>query len=176
MIKTLKLTAMQTKFSTLATLVLGLFCFTIVSCSKDSNVNPNDATVAANIKKYAATWDAIMNKGKLDIFNTSNFDKNMVFHALPSNIVGIDSAKAYYGAYLTGFSNIEFTIVDIFGQGDKLTKHWRFKGVHTGDFFGIAPTGKTVSVDGSTISTMENGIIVEEQDFSTTLNLCSNLA
>src|ERR1700712_4014353 len=155
---------MRNKLSTFTTLAIGLMFLTITSCKKETTT-VDDPTVAANIKKYETTWDAIMNKGSLDLFNTTNFDKNVVFHSTPTDIVGIDSARAYYGQYLTGFSKIEFGIVDIFGQGDKLTKHWTFKGVHTGDFFGIPATGKTVFVQGSTIARMKNGIIVEEQDF-----------
>ena len=29
--------------------------------------------------------------------------------------------------YLNGFSEIEFTILDAFGQGDRIVKHWNFK-------------------------------------------------
>src|SRR5438874_919078 len=67
--------------------------------------------VEANIKMYKHTWDEIINKGKLDMFNDSNFTKDVVMHANP-DIVGIDSARAYYANYLTGFSNITFTIID----------------------------------------------------------------
>ncbi|MEP6845920.1 MAG: ester cyclase [Panacibacter sp.] len=120
--------------------------------------------VEANIKMYTHTWDEIINKGRLDLFNDSNFTTNVVMHANP-DIVGIDSARAYYANYLTGFSNITFTIVDVFGQEDKLVKHWNFKGKHTGDFMGIPPTGKDVSIDGVTLVRMENGKIAEERDF-----------
>ena len=58
--------------------------------------------------------------------------------------MGIDAFKAYYNNYLTGFSDAEFNIVDVFGQGDKIVKHWNFKGTHDGDFFGIPPTGKKI--------------------------------
>ena len=57
----------------------------------------------------------------------------------------------------------------------QLTKHWTFKSVHTGDFFGFAPTVKTVFVEGSTIARMKNGIRVEEQDFFDNLNLLTQL-
>ncbi|QEC67085.1 ester cyclase [Panacibacter ginsenosidivorans] len=121
-------------------------------------------SVAANIKMYTHTWDEIINHGKLDMFNDSNFTTDVVMHANP-DIVGIDSARAYYANYLTGFSNITFTIVDVFGQGNKLVKHWNFKGTHTGVFFGIPPTGKQVRIDGVTLVAMRNGKIAEERDF-----------
>ena len=48
------------------------------------------------------------------------------------NIVGI-GVRQFYMNYLNGFSDIEFTIVDAFRQGDKIVKHWNFK-AHTGAF------------------------------------------
>ena len=71
--------------------------------------------------------------------------------------------------------NIEFTIKDIFGQGDKLIKHWNFKGTHSGDFFGIPATGKAVSLDGVTLVKMSGGKIAEEQDFFDNLDFLTQL-
>ncbi len=131
--------------------------------------------VANNIKSYSHTWDEIVNKGRLDMFNDSNFTKDVVMHASPTDIVGIDSARAYYANYLTGFSNITFTIKDIFGQGDKLVKYWNFKGTHTGLFFGIPATGKTISLDGVTLVRMAGGKIAEERDFIDNMDLMTQL-
>ena len=113
---------------------------------------------------YTHTWDEIINHGRLDLFNDSNFTKDVVMHANP-DVIGIDSARALYANYVNGFSNIRFTIVDVFGQGDKLVKHWKFKGKHTGTFFGIPATGKDVDVEGATLVKMRRGKIAEEQDF-----------
>lgn len=132
-------------------------------------------SVEANIKMYSHVWDEIINKGKLGMFNDSNFTKNVVLHVSPADVTGIDSAKAYYANYLTGFSNITFTIKDVFGQGDKLVKHWNFKGTHTGVFFGIPATGKPVNLDGVTLVRMENGKIAEERDFFDNLEFSQQL-
>jgi len=131
--------------------------------------------VEANTKMYTHVWDEIINKGKLGMFNDSNFTKNVVLHVSPADVTGIDSAKAYYANYLTGFSNITFTIKDVFGQGDKLVKHWNFKGTHTSVFFGIPATGKQVSLDGVTLVRMENGKIAEERDFFDNLEFSQQL-
>ena len=109
------------------------------------------------------------------MFNDTNFTTNVVIHASPKNAVGIDSAKAFYANYLTGFSNIQFIQNDVFGQDDKLVKHWTFKGTHTGAFFGIPATGKTVSLEGTTLIRMENGKIAEEQDFFDNLEFSQQL-
>jgi steroid delta-isomerase-like uncharacterized protein len=124
---------------------------------------------------YSHVWDEIINKRRLDIFNDSNFTKDVVMHASPSNIIGIDSARAYYANYITGFSDISFTIKDVYGMGNKLTKHWNFKGTHTGDFFGIPATGMKVDIDGVTLVRMSNGKIAEEQDFFDNLEFMQQL-
>jgi len=121
--------------------------------------------VQSNIQKYCSVWDQIVNEGKLDLFNDTNFTPDVVMHMSPEDLVGIQPARDYYANFIKGFSNIEFTIVDCFGQGDKIVKHWRFKGKHTGDFFGVPATGKTVDIEGTTLVRMSGGRIAEEQDF-----------
>jgi steroid delta-isomerase-like uncharacterized protein len=152
------------KFSIAAILIVFIGVpFHSCSSANKSRQAPTDS-VEANIKMYTHTWDEIINHGRLDMFNDSNFTTDVVMHTNPDR-VGIDSARAYYANYLTGFSNITFTIKDVFGQGDKLVKHWDFKGRHTGTFFGIPPTGKDVDVEGVTLVKMRGGKIAEEQDF-----------
>jgi uncharacterized protein len=160
-------------FITISVMVI---VFLAVSCSSHEKTSPAKADpVEANIKMYTHVWDEIINKGKLDMFNDSNFTKDVMMHSNPKDVVGIDSARAYYANYLTGFSNITFTIKDVFGQGEKLMKHWNFKGTHTGNFFGIPATGKTVSLEGVTLVRMSNGKIAEERDFFDNLDFMTQL-
>lgn len=137
-------------------------------------LNANEQ-LAANLKMYETTWDKIINERKIDLINGDNFDANITLVTVPENIVGIEGFKAYYNNYLTGFSNVTFTIVDAFGQGDKIVKHWNFKGTHSGDFFGIPATGKEVNVDGVTLVLMKDGKIAREQDFMDNLEFMQQL-
>jgi uncharacterized protein len=165
--------------STFHTFVLTAISFTalwLIGCTAAEKTTPvKEDPVESNIKAYAHVWDEIMNKGKLEMFNDSNFVADVVMHSSPTDVVGIDSMKAYYANFLTGFTDIEFTIKDIFGQGDKLVKYWNFKGNHTGDFFGIPATGKPVDLDGTTLVRMSNGKIAEEQDFYDNLDFFTQL-
>ena len=60
-------------------------------------------------------------------------------------------------------------------MGNKLVKHWNFKGTHTGRFFGIPATNKKVDIDGVTLVRMENGKIAEERDFLDNLEFMQQL-
>jgi steroid delta-isomerase-like uncharacterized protein len=125
----------------------------------------SEKQVQDNIAMYSQTWDDIINKGDLELINDKNFTDDITLVSRPENIVGIEAFKDYYSNFVTGFSNVEFTIVDVFGQGDKLVKHWNFKGTHSGDFFGMPATSKNVDVEGITLVQMKDGKIAQEQDF-----------
>ena len=121
--------------------------------------------VETNKTMYSTVWDDVINNGDLDKINSTHFDENITLVSHPENIVGIENFKGYYSNFITGFSDREFTIKDIFGQGNKLVKHWHFKGIHSGDFFGMPATGKKVDIEGTTLVEMKDGKIAKEQDF-----------
>uniref|UniRef100_UPI00404B1CDC ester cyclase n=1 Tax=Daejeonella sp. TaxID=2805397 RepID=UPI00404B1CDC len=131
--------------------------------------------LSSNIKMYEDVWNDIINKREIEKINETSFDKNITLISSPENIVGIKGFKDYYQNYLTGFSDVTFTIVDAFGQSDKIVKHWNFKGKHTGVFFGIPATGKVVNVYGVTLVKMKDGKIVQEQDFMDNLEFMQQL-
>ena len=140
-------------------LVLLILFISVTSC------NTTNKRTEKNIKMYSSTWDEIINTGNLDLINDTNFTDDVTLVTSPENIVGIDAFKDYYSNYVTGFSDVKFIIVDVFGQGDKLVKHWNFKGTNSGEFFGMPATGKSVNIDGVTLVKMKDGKIAQEQDF-----------
>ncbi|WP_299527304.1 ester cyclase [uncultured Lutibacter sp.] len=155
--------------------VFALFLsFSMISCKNETVNKPSaeclalektDKQLADNLKMYETVWDDIINKGEIDKINDTNFDKKITLITEPENMVGIQGFKDYYQNFLTGFSDITFTIIDVFGQGDKIVKHWNFKGTHSGEFFGIPASGKKVDIDGVTLVKMKDGKIAQEQDF-----------
>ena len=96
-----------------------------------------------------------MNHRKKYKFNNSNFTQDVVMRASPSDIVGIDGAKAYYSNFLTGFSNIQFTIKDVFGQGDKLVNTGNLKKLTHGIYWTFLQR-KKLNIDGATLVSMGN--------------------
>ncbi|RAJ17526.1 hypothetical protein LX77_03869 [Gelidibacter algens] len=138
-------------------LVSALLCITSTFAQKSNDHK--------DIKMYEQVWNKILNEAQIDLINDENFDPNIIQINTSGNIVGIADFKTYYQNYLTGFSDIKFTVIDVFGQGSKIVKHWMFKGTHTGDFFGIPATGKSVALQGVTLVKMKNGKIAQEQDF-----------
>ena len=61
------------------------------------------------------------------------------------------------------------------GQGNRLVKHWNFKGTHTGNFFGIPASGNKLNLSGTTMVTMKDGKIAKEQDFFDMMSMVNQL-
>ena len=134
------------------------------------------STLEKNITMYETVWNKVINDREIDLINEDSFDKDVTALATSTgDIIGLENFKNYYNNYLTGFSDAEFTIVDIFGQGDKMVKHWNFKGTHDGDFFGVPATGKFVDISGTTLIKMKDGKIAAEQDYMDFLSFYTQL-
>ena len=151
-------------------ILITLIGVTILSCEPKQSQECIDSLSAGskvknNVEMYSKIWDTAINGRNLEVINLDNFDENIKTITAEGDVVGIDAFKAYYSNYITGFSDAEFNIVDAFGQGDKVVKHWSFKGTHDGEFFGIPATGKKVNLIGTTLVLMKDGKILQEQDF-----------
>ena len=161
-------------------ILITLIGFTILSCEPKQSqecidLSNANSKVKSNLELYSMVWDKAINGRNIEIVNLDYFDENIKAITADGDIEGIDAFKAYYNNYLTGFSDAEFNIVDVFGQGDKIVKHWNFKGTHDGDFFGIPPTGKKIDLIGTTLVLMKDGKILQEQDFFDNYSLLSQL-
>ena len=153
-----------------------LLIFTIIGLVTLGCETPQkDLKLSENVKTYQEAWSQFFDERNMEIINEQYFTEDVTVVIPGDNIVGIEGTKNYYGNFLTGFSDAEFTFVDIFGQGDKLVKHWNFKGTHDGDFFGIPPTGKSLNLYGTTLILMEDGKIKQEQDFFDNLDMLTQL-
>ena len=64
-------------------------------------------------------------------------------------------------ANLQGFPDVEIRAEDFIAEGDKVVKRWVFRGTHSGEYNGIPPTGKTVTMRGVTLYQLAGGKVRE---------------
>ena len=151
-------------------ILLTITTLMFVSCNqanseKCESLEIANAQIEKDINTYKTAWDMFFETRDSGAINTDSFDEQVTVVTASGNITGIDAFRDYYNNYLTGFSDAEFTFVDIFGQGDKIVKHWNFKGTHDGEMFGIPATNNTVDINGTTLVLMKDGKVLQEQDF-----------
>ena len=156
-------------------ILLSLSVF-VISCNQVSQEKETQLSeqIEIDVKMYSELWDKFL-AGDTDAINNTTFTEDVVVVTELGDIVGIDAVKEFYLNYLNGFSEIDFTIIDAFGRGEKLIKHYNFKGRHTGTFMGIPATGNYLNLSGTTIVTMRDGRIAKEQDFFNMKSLLDQL-
>ena len=150
--------------------ILLLLSLVILSCSQQPSqecqtLALENTNLNKNIVTYVAAWEAVFEKRDINLINTDSFDLQATVVTAQGDVEGIDAFRAYYNNYLTGFSDAEFKFIDVFGQGDKIVKHWNFKGTHDGELFGIPATNNKVDLSGTTLVWMKDGKVIKEQDF-----------
>ena len=102
-------------------------------------------------------------------YNTANYDaldEVVAMDVLTPNMIstmprGLEGAKLVHQKTLTGMPDYHSAIEDLIAEGDKVVARVRITGTHTGDFYGIPPTGKHIDLSGIYIVRIADGKIVE---------------
>jgi steroid delta-isomerase-like uncharacterized protein len=80
---------------------------------------------------------------------------------LPDSGIGPEAYARNVVQFVRAFPDLKFKVLDMIAEGEKVVALWNISGTHKGEFRGIAPTGKKVSVDGITISQLADGKIMD---------------
>ena len=149
---------------------IAILAMTVLSlCTTQAAESP---VVAKNMAMIQAYVDAA-NRGDASYLD-DYLAPAYVYHG-PGGDLDVDGFKAFHNMVLSAFPGLTFEIDDMFGAGDKVVTRWTLHGVQRGEFRGIAPTNKEVTVTGIIISRFENGKAVEEWEEANLLGLMQQL-
>ena len=114
---------------------------------------------------------AMIQKWIYEVFNDGDFDlipemaqPDLIVHAPPSDpetIVGLEGLIGFFQALHSGYSDLQTDLVAVFSDGDFAVASWTLTRTHTGELFGIPPTGKTIVNDAMTVYRFHEGKIAE---------------
>lgn len=100
------------------------------------------------------------NEGKLATIDEV-LAADYVNHLAGFDVVGRDGMKQFVGSYRAAFPDYSCTIEDQVAEGDKVVTRWTARGTQNGEFMGIPPTGKHVSLEGVAIDRYASGQLAE---------------
>ena len=80
-------------------------------------------------------------------------------------------AQAFRGA----FPDMVGAIEDLIAEGDKVVLRWSAQGTHEGDFMGIPPTGRHISINGTSVYRIAGGKVADEWTQADMLGLMTQL-
>jgi len=107
--------------------------------------------------------DEVMNQQKLALVD-GLFAADYLMHdpAWPGEVQGPEGFKQWAGAMLDPyFSDSRITIEDMIAEADSVAVRWTWSATHTGEFMGIPPTGRQITIAGISIHRFANGQFVE---------------
>jgi steroid delta-isomerase-like uncharacterized protein len=106
--------------------------------------------------------EEVWNERKLDVVDELISPSHALHDAnVAGSQIGPDAYKQRVVQLTKAFPDLHFTIEDIVSEKDKLVVSWTISGTHKGEYEGIPPTNKMISVDGITISYIVDGKILD---------------
>lgn len=69
--------------------------------------------------------------------------------------------RDYYSAVRSAVPDARYEVDDLIAEGDRVVVRWRLLGTHEGDFRGIPPTGRPITLRGIAIYRVEEGELME---------------
>ena len=107
-------------------------------------------------------YEEVWNKRKLEVVDEVISPSHALHDPnVSGSQMGPEAYRQQVTRFTTAFPDLRFAIEDIVSEEDKLVVCWTISGTHKGEFMGIAPTGKKVSVEGITINHIGQGKILD---------------
>ena len=80
---------------------------------------------------------------------------------VPGQPAGVEGVRHVVRSLHAGYADLQITIDDLFGEGDRVAVRWTLRGRQTGSLFGEAPTEEAVETGILVIFRLANGTIIE---------------
>ena len=129
-------------------------------------------SVEANKALIQRYIEEVWNKGTIDVLDElyePNYNRGSYGDGAVAGL------KAAITSYRASFPDLHFTIEETIAEEDKIAYRWIARGTHHGEYAGIAPTGKPITVTGITILRIANGQIIDDNSETTVPSLTQQL-
>jgi steroid delta-isomerase-like uncharacterized protein len=98
---------------------------------------------------------------KVRIFAKEFLAPEFVSHHSQLGDMNSEQYVKIYIEFFTAFPNLNYSVVNMIAEEDKVAVQWMTTGTHKGEFLGIPPTGKEIRVMGFALYRIANDKLVE---------------
>ena len=116
-----------------------------------------------------------INTGDLALLEETVAPDYLNHHPAPGQRPGLDGLKELVTASRKAFPDLTYTIEEMVAEQDKVAVRITWRGTHRGEFAGIAPTGRTVTVSALELLHIKDGKIIENWSHHDILALMQQL-
>ena len=117
------------------------------------------AALEANKALVRAHYDAVINAFDADAIRAQVADD--FYDHQTGRPMSADEVVAHAQGLHAALSGLCVTIEDIVAEGDRIAVRAVWRGVHTGEFRGVAPTGKPITFKGMVFWRVRDGRVAE---------------
>jgi steroid delta-isomerase-like uncharacterized protein len=120
--------------------------------------------VITNEELFRRYFDEAANAGNLELVDeifASDYLHHDPANPDPRPMVGPQAVKDHLTSLKTGFPDLVFDVEDMVSDEDQIVIRWTVRGTHTGDYFGMPPTGKPIEITGMNTWRTRDGQAVE---------------
>ncbi|MBI2263922.1 MAG: ester cyclase [Armatimonadetes bacterium] len=122
-------------------------------------------------------------KRAIEHFNSGNisayldiYDSKCTIHGVPpGSSCDMEGARQFYDGLIAAFPGAHLTLEDVLVDGEKAACRYTFRGTHKGDFMGLSPTGKMVTMTGMTILHFSGAKCIERWNEADIMGLMQQL-
>ena len=119
-------------------------------------------SIEQNKAVFRQIVEEIFNQGNISLFDELVAPDFIEHEELPPGIpVGRDGAKVLFTQLRSAFPDFNAEIEDLIAEGDRVVVRMKWTGTHEGEFMGIPPTGRSISIEVIDIVRFEGGKFVE---------------
>lgn len=90
--------------------------------------------------------DEVINQGNLDVIDKLMAPDYVEHNPFPGQAPGIEGLKQMFAMMRAAFPDLHSATEDMIAEGDKVVMRAMTRGTHKGEFMGIAPTGKQITM------------------------------
>lgn len=102
----------------------------------------------------------------------ADFVNHMQIPGFPPALEGV---KASFDMWFKAFSDVRMSVDDMVAEGDKVATRYSARMKHTGEFLGVAATGKEVTLIALEILRIKDGKLAEHWEVWDTMGLMQQL-
>ena len=112
-------------------------------------------------KQIVRRYQEAGNANNLDAWDALVAPDLVSHNAAPGLPPGLEGGKMAHRATLAAFPDVHYHVEDVIAEGDRVVQRFTLHCTHKGEFMGLPPTGREITLTGISIFRLQGGKIVE---------------
>jgi steroid delta-isomerase-like uncharacterized protein len=127
-----------------------------------------------NMRIVRRIYEQVFDRHNLEVVDEL-YTTGFVYHSPGNADCDRDGLKQGFAAYLAAFPDARMTVEDMLAAEDRVAVRFTCRGTHQGQFMGVPPSGKQVTMTAILIHRLAGSKMVEDWEWSDQLGILRQL-